>query len=99
MTPEEAAAKAEEFLEEFVLDDAYATKEVAGEERERLIWVQLVEPRPGELHVMFGLESEDFDEPDDPEVQALAKAAIDALRKARPDLGAYRLTWEVLPPP
>lgn len=99
MTPEEAAAKAEEFLEEFVLDDAYGTKMVDGEERERLIWVQLVEPRPGELHVMFGLESEDFDEPGDPEVQALAQAAIDALRKARPELAAYRLTSEVLPPP
>lgn len=99
MTPEEAAAMAEEFLEEFVLDDAYATKVVDDEERERLIWVQLVQPRPGELHVMFGFESEDFDEPDDPEVQALAKAAIDALRKARPQLGTYRLSWEVLPPP
>jgi len=99
MTPEEAAATAKEFLEEFVLDDAYAIKVVDGEERERAIWSQLVLPRPGELHVMFGLESEDFDEPDDPEVQALAQAAIDALRKARPQLAPYRLTWEVLAPP
>ena len=99
MTPEEAAAKAEEFLEEFVLEDAYGTEVVDGEERERLIWVQLVEPRPGELNVMFGLESDDFDTPDDPEVQALVKAAIDALRKERPELAPYRLTWEVLPPP
>lgn len=97
--PDEAAAMAEEFLEEFVLDDAYATKVVDGEERERLIWVQLVEPRPGELHVMFGLQSEEFDEPADPEVQALAQAAVDALRKERPALKAYRLSWEVLPPP
>jgi hypothetical protein len=99
MTPDEAAAMAEEFLEEVVLDEAYGIKRVDGEERERLIWVQLVEPRPGELHVMFGLQSEDFDRPDDPEVQTLVKAAVDALRKARPALGAYQLTWEVLPPP
>jgi hypothetical protein len=99
MTPDDAATMAEEFLEELVLEDAYAIKVVDGEERERRMWVQQVAPRPGELHVMFGLQSEDFDEPGDPEVQALAQAAIDALAKDRPQLGAYRLTFEVLPPP
>ncbi len=99
MTPEKAAAMAEKFLENFVLDDAYAIKVVNGEERERAMWVQQVQPGPGKLHVLFGLESEDFDEPDDPEVKALAKKAIHALRKARPSLKACALSWEVLPPP
>jgi hypothetical protein len=96
MTPEKAAAMAEKFLEEFVLDDAYAIKVVNGDERERHIWVQQVQPRPGNLHIMFGLESEDFD---DPEVKALVKSAVVALREARPSLKAYQLSWELLPPP
>jgi hypothetical protein len=96
MTPDEAATLAEEFLEEHVLEDAYATKIVNGEEHERAIWVQQVEPLPGELHVMFGLESEDFDPPDDPEVVALVEAALDALRMAHPELTGLKLTWEVI---
>jgi hypothetical protein len=96
MTPDDAAAMAEEFLEEHVLDEAYATKIVAGEEHERAIWVQQVQGLPGELHVMFGLESEDFDPPDDPEVVALVRAAIDALRKAHPELAGFKVTWEMI---
>jgi hypothetical protein len=96
MTPDDAARIAEEFLEEFVLDDAYASKSVDGEERERLVYVQHVEPRPGEVHVVFGLESEDFDAPDDPEVQSLAQAAVDALGKAHPELSGMRLTFSVI---
>jgi hypothetical protein len=96
MSPERAAEVAEKFLENFVLDDAYAVRMVNGEERERAIWIQQVQFRPGELHVMFGLESEAFEAPDHPEVQKLANAAINALRKARRSLKAYRLSWEVL---
>lgn len=96
MTPDEAAPIAEEFLEEFVLDDAYATKLVGGEERERAIWVQHVEPHPGRIHVVFGLESEDFDEPGDPEVQQLAAAAVEALKAAHPELSGLSLTFEVI---
>ena len=99
MTPDDAARIAEEFLEEFVLDDAYASKIVDGEERDRLVYVQHVEAHPAEIHVVFGLESEDFEEADDPEVQKLAASAIEALRDAHPELSAFPLTWEVIDSP
>lgn len=99
MTADDGARIAEEFLEEFVLDDAYASKIVEGEERERLVYVQHVEAHPAEIHVVFGLESEDLDPPDDPEVQKLVASAIQALRAAHPELSAFPLTWEVIDSP
>ncbi len=88
MTAQEAARIAEDFLEDFTLADEYFLKRVGGAKVKRLLYVQYVEPEGSGAHVEFALESDDFDSPEDPEVEALAAKAMDALRRAHPELGA-----------
>ena len=97
MSPDDAAAVSREFLRELMLEDDYAQKIEDGEEHDRFLYVQHVVPRDAGIHVLFAVESdEDLDDPDDPEVQALAKKAIDELRAARPQVFQMPVTWEVI---
>jgi len=97
MTPDDAAAVSQEFLRELVLEDEYATRIEDGEEHDRALSVQHVVPRDGGIHVLFAVESdEDLDDPDDPEVHALAKKAIGKLRAAHPEVFRTPVTWEVI---
>jgi hypothetical protein len=96
MTSDEAATIAEEFLKDFTLGDDYAVKPVDGREVERLLYLQHVAPRPDSIHVVLGLESDDLDEPQDPEIQDLATGAIRALREAHPELASMPITFEVI---
>jgi hypothetical protein len=83
---EPAAQIVERFLDEFTLEDAYHRKPAPDGPVRRLVFVQYVEPEGGGVHVEFTVDSDDLDLPDDPDVQALVARAIEALRRAHPEL-------------
>jgi hypothetical protein len=86
----------ERFLEDYTLRDEYHVKHLASGPVKRVVFAQYVEAEGAGVHVEFGVESDDVDTGDDPEVQALAHKAIDALRKADPGLAKIpiRVTFE-----
>jgi len=96
-TAEGAALTVEEFLAKYTLAPEYTEKKsAAGEVVRRSIYTQYVDGSEGEVHVAFAMDSDDFDEPSDPEVVALADKAIAAVRKAHPELNSLRITYEFL---
>jgi hypothetical protein len=81
----------QEFLEEYTLRDEYFARKTAGGAERRMIYTQYVEPEGDGAHVEFAVETDDpgWDEggeQPDPEVKALVDHAMDALRRAHPEL-------------
>lgn len=87
----DAARTVEQFLDAYTLADEYHVKPSARGPVRRLVFVQYVEPEGDGVHVEFTVDSDDFDSGDDPEVQALAARALDALRRAHPELSSVSI--------
>jgi hypothetical protein len=81
-----AARTVFEFLARHTMRDEYWKKTVRGEEVERHMWVQYASGDDDGLFALFMVESDDFEDPDDPELQALVDHAVEAFRAAHPDL-------------
>ena len=91
-THKDAVETVQSFLDDYTLRDEYHRKG----EVHRLVYVQYVEPEGAGVHVEFGVDSEDLDSGEDPDVQALAAKAVEALRQSDPAMASLpiRVTFE-----
>jgi hypothetical protein len=100
MNDDEAIQTAEDFFDQYTLRDEFYDLAPAApgvvvqfDQQNVRLWVQLVEVQGTALHVHFAVRSEE--DAGDPALQALARGAMDALRKAHPELAKYGLTHEL----